>query len=308
MISPGRILIVDDDPEFVAIYRELLEGQGLAVDVAVNVEEALGHLEKNGQKLDVILLDQKLQGPGGPNSGLELIGHASSLAPFAKVILVTGYATPEAIERAFLVGAYDYLVKNGAFEALLRAKVRNAVEVTRQRRLATVTRDQLNAALEETWRRAQSETDRNLKGRALEDFVTLLFRATPGFEKVTSRLRNEVEEIDLVIENRSLDPLWSKEAQYLAAECKNWSSPCGTKELRDFRGKLQTKYGRARVGFFIAPGGFASTFEQERSKHAHDDGVLIIPLSAIDLENWQRAEDRVAFINGLHQRAVFSPE
>jgi len=68
-----------------------------------------------------VLLDQKLQGPGGPDSGLDLIVDVGRLAPFAKTIVVTGYATPPAIERAFRSGVYDHLMKNGAFEALLRA-------------------------------------------------------------------------------------------------------------------------------------------------------------------------------------------
>jgi ActR/RegA family two-component response regulator len=305
MTRPGRILIVDDDLEFVAIYRELLVGQGLAVDVAHSADEAVVHLEGSGSELDVILLDQKLHGPGGPNSGLELISQAAQLAPFAKVLLVTGYASPDAVDRAFHAGAYDYLVKNGAFEALLRAKVRNAIEITRERRLASVAREQLRGELEVTWQRVQAEHDSNLKGRALEDLIKLLFRATPGFEQVTSRLHNEIEEIDIVVANRSLDPAWTQEGPYLAGECKNWSRPCGAPEFRAFHGKLLTKYGRLRTGFFIAPGGFASTFDEARRAHSTGQ-VLIIPVSAEDLQRWIEAEDRLVVLNELHQRAVFS--
>lgn len=124
------ILIIDDDPDFVAIYRDMFEKQGLQVTVAHTADDGTRSLEQLGAELDVVLLDQKLQGRGGPDSGLELIIRAESLAPFAKTIVVTGYATAEAIERAFQLGVYDYLVKNGAFAALIRAKVRNAVEVT----------------------------------------------------------------------------------------------------------------------------------------------------------------------------------
>lgn len=56
---PAPILIVDDDREFVAIYRELLEGQGLGVDVAFSSEDAVGCLQARG--------DEQPQGtsPGG---------------------------------------------------------------------------------------------------------------------------------------------------------------------------------------------------------------------------------------------------
>lgn len=100
MTRPAQVLIVDDDPDFAALYRELLERQGLQVVVAQTAEAATRALEETGASLDVVLLDQKLKGPGGPDSGLELIGRVSALAPFAKTIVVTGYATPETIERA----------------------------------------------------------------------------------------------------------------------------------------------------------------------------------------------------------------
>ena len=55
----------------------------------------------------------------------------------------------------------------------------------------------------------------------LEELVRLLFRATPGFERVETRVINEIEEIDIVVENRSDDPIWAKDGSpYLLGECK----------------------------------------------------------------------------------------
>src|SRR5436190_23769138 len=108
MTAPGHILIVDDDAPFVRIYREIFENEGLIVIVAHSSTEAIRTLETRGPQLDVVLLDQKLQGPGGPDSGLDLIEQVVRFAPFAKAIVVTGYATPNAIERAFELGVYDY--------------------------------------------------------------------------------------------------------------------------------------------------------------------------------------------------------
>jgi Restriction endonuclease len=132
-----------------------------------------------------------------------------------------------------------------------------------------------------------------------------MFRATPGFEQVTSRLHNEIEEIDIVVANRSSDPAWVQEGPYLAGECKNWSKPCGAPEFRAFHGKLITKYGRLRTGFFIAPGGFTKTFEEARRAHSSGQ-VLIIPVSADDLQRWVETEDRLTLLNELHHRAGFA--
>lgn len=305
MTSPGHILIIDDDPTFVTTYRQMFEKQGLLVTAAHTAEDAVEKLEALGSQLDVILLDQKLQGRGGPDSGLDLISRAESLAPFAKTIVVTGYATDETIERAFQLGIYDYLEKKGAFTALLRAKVRNAIEVTSERRLAALSRERVVSELRSTWAAVRTETDRNRKGKLLEELVKLLFRATPGFERVDTRLDNKIEEIDIVIENNADDSPWKNDStSYLLGECKNWSKPCGSGELRNFHAKLTTKYQRAKTGFFFAPGGFTTEFHEARREHAKD-GVLVIPVDREDLVQWIEADDRALALRNLHKRAVF---
>src|SRR5689334_15626969 len=125
MSGDGRILIVDDDPAFLETYEEILAAEGYAVETATTHGEALRRLDEPGWT--VVLVDQKLQGPGGPDSGLGLIDETRRRAPGAKVLLVTAYASREAVERAFREGAYDYLEKTAVFEALLRVKVRNAM-------------------------------------------------------------------------------------------------------------------------------------------------------------------------------------
>lgn len=304
MTDPGHILIVDDDVAFVRIYREIFENEGLHVTAAHSIAEATKILEGTGTELDVVLLDQKLQGPGGPDSGLDLIEQVARLAPFAKSIVVTGYATPAAIERAFRSGVYDYLVKNGAFEALLRAKVRNAVETTSGQRLAALKESAVIGELRARWDQVRTETDRNRKGKLLEELTKLLFLATPGFGRVTTRLDNGTEEIDLKVENRSEDSIWKAEGPYLLGECKNWSTKCGANEVRAFRAKFSAKYNRVHTGFLIAPGGFTKeVYEDVRS---HKEGaILIILVDAADLERWIAADDRLAILRELHERVVF---
>ena len=305
MMTPGRILLIDDDREFVRIYKELLESQGVEVAIAYTADDAIRYLAAEGAMLDVILLDQKLKGAGGPNTGLELISRIRELAPFVETIVVTGYASPEAIERAFELDVYDYLVKNGAFEALLRAKVRNALEIATERRAAARSRDELERELQAKWERARAETDRNRKGKLLEELVKDLFRATPGFEYVKTRLNNNIEEIDIVVENHSDDPLWKNDGtSYLIGECKNWSSRCGPTELGNFLRKLTTKFGRVRTGFFIAPGGLTEAFHGARAAEKKSD-ALVIPIDAEALGRWIAADDKLAVLRELHRSATF---
>ena len=304
MTGPGHILIVDDDAAFARIYREIFENEGLRVTTAQSVGEAIEVLETHGGELDVVLLDQKLQGPGGPDVGLDLVARVARLAPFAKTIIVTGYATTPAIERAFRSGVYDYLQKNGAFEALLRAKVRNAVEVTSAQRMAALKESEVVGDLRALWGDVRTETEPNRKGKLLEELVKLLFIATPGFGRVTTRLDNGTQEIDIKVDNQSDDPTWKNEGTYLLGECKNWSSRCGANEVGSFRDKLTAKYSRVRTGFLFAPGGFTKEAQDKLRDHKEGE-ILIMLVDAEDLERWISADDRLAVLREIHERAVF---
>lgn len=304
MTIRGSILLVDDDVSFIDVYQDLLAGLGYVVTVARDADAALQCLERDGASFDVVLLDQRLRGAGGGDTGLDLIERIARLAPFAKTIVVTGYATQDSVERAFALGVYDYMEKTGPFEILLRARIRNAVEVTSERRRAALSREAAARELGDAWQKARTETDRNRKGFLLEELIKLLFRATPGFEYVTTRVSNDIEEIDIVVENRSDDPLWKQDGgQYIVGECKHWSTACDRREFDSFYMKLKRRYQRVRTGFFIAPGGFTAGFLEARKRETN--GYVVIPVDVADLERWIREPDRAAVLRDLHTRAVF---
>lgn len=117
-----RILIVDDDPSFVQVYRMLLTSEGYRADSAASHDEALAKLD--AERWDVVLLDQRLRGSDGPDSGLDLLDEVSRRSPGAKTIVITDYADPRAVERAFERGAFDYLEKTAVLTALLKVKLR----------------------------------------------------------------------------------------------------------------------------------------------------------------------------------------
>jgi CheY-like chemotaxis protein len=300
-MTRGQILIVDDDAVFVDLYREILEGEGHQVQAAATLAVARETLAREGASFDVVLIDQKLQGPGGPDSGLELIKTARTHAPFAKTLVVTGYSSPQAIEAAFEAGVYDYLVKNGAFEALLKAKVRNAVEVTSERRIASLRAAELTAELRTTWASVLQETNPQRKGALLEQVMKLLFKSIEGFEQVTTNFLTASEEIDVVVMNRSLDPLWSKEGQYLFGECKNWSKVVGSSEAQSFLYKLLSRPERVRVGLFFSVSGFSEPFLSTIRSHRPE---LVLTFGAPEIAAWIEAPDRLAFLTQRHQQAV----
>ncbi len=78
----------------------------------------------------------------------------------------------------------------------------------------------------------------------------LLLKSIPGFDRVDTRLKNSVEEIDVLVQNGSTDAFWQKESPYILVECKNWSKHIGVKEFRDLSDKMEgaRKLARRRKG------------------------------------------------------------
>jgi CheY-like chemotaxis protein len=301
MSTAGRILIVDDDRDFVEAYRDLLGREGYVVDSVGTEAEAYARFSE--PDWGVIILDQKLRGPGGPDSGLDLAAAAVRRAPEAKVIIATAYAEPASIKRAFALGVYDYLEKNSLFEHFLRVKVRNAMEVWRERHLAALGVEQREVEIAQTWKSAQTESDPNRKGELLERLMLLIFRAIPGFEHARVNRQNALEEIDVVVQNSSSNPFWQKEGAYLLVECKHWSKPVGVPELKLFRQKIEDRYGRSALGFFIAPGGYAETTKTEAWVR-RSSGTLIVLLDRPELDQLVASRDRSGLLKMLHAKAV----
>jgi CheY-like chemotaxis protein len=298
----GRILIVDDDQDFLAVYRELFRDEGYDVDTATTRDQALELLDSDDW--DVVLLDQKLLGPGSPDHGIDLAHAVRERAPGAKVIFITAYASRESIERAYAAGVYEFLEKlTPQFEHLLRVKVRNAMEAVRERKLGAL-RDQESAQrIDELWQSFGSESDSHRKGRVLEELMLLVLRSIPGFRHVSEHRSSEDEEIDIVVRNESTDPIWSKESPYLLVECKNWSRPVPAREFDRFQSKLERRYGRARLGLFVAAGGFTAGFHTERQAERKGD-VLVTCIGPEDLAELVMSRDRNETLKAFHDRAV----
>lgn len=302
MNDSGRILIVDDDTAFLETYEDLLSAEGHVVERAESRTKALARLDEPGW--GVVIIDQKLLGPGGPDTGLDLIAEAGQRAPGAKTILATAYASPDAVERAFQNGAYDYLEKRGqVFSALLRIKVRNAMEAVRERWLASLDLSATEQAIRSTWDAARGEKDRNKKGLLLEQLMSLVLKTIPGFERLSTRLQNEIEELDILVQNNSVDPFWREEGQYILVECKNWSGHVGTKDLRDLWGKVDGRYQRCKLALFVAPGGFAETVRTQQLQRARES-TLVMLVGPGELDELVKQTDRSAVLKALHQRAV----
>ncbi len=102
-----RVLIVDDDIEFLEELREALEGNGFELDCALNGFEAGRKVYK--RKPDLILLDFKI--PGIDGFQVCEILHKDEDTARIPIIAITSLKSEEDIQRIKKCGVKKYLAK-----------------------------------------------------------------------------------------------------------------------------------------------------------------------------------------------------
>lgn len=117
-----NILVVDDDQELRATLVEVLTSEGLTVRAAANVDQALALLEEG--PVHLLLLDLVMPG----TDGMTAIPLFKKLAPRARIIMMTAFASVQNAVQALQQGADDYIVKPFKIEALMLAVRRNLQE------------------------------------------------------------------------------------------------------------------------------------------------------------------------------------
>ena len=117
-----RVLVLDDEADLRELIELTLVGMGLDVDCAADLAQARQLLGQHGYAL--CLTDMRL--PDG--DGLELVQLISESHPNTPVAVITAYGSAENAVAALKAGAFDYLAKPIALDAL-RNLVRSAVRM-----------------------------------------------------------------------------------------------------------------------------------------------------------------------------------
>ena len=110
-----RILVVDDEIDFLETIINRLEKRKLDAKGVTSGEEAIALLKE--EMFDVIILDIKM--PGGMD-GIETLREIKKIQPLIEVLLLTGHASVETSIEGMKLGAFDYLLKPIKFEELLQ--------------------------------------------------------------------------------------------------------------------------------------------------------------------------------------------
>jgi CheY-like chemotaxis protein len=126
LIAPGRVLLVDDQPELRRLFRRSLSKIGHEVVEAWNGRAAIELAEKS--VFDVVVSDVRMP----DMSGLSLLKALHALDVDLPVVLVSGSPDPETEKEAAAYGAFAFLMKPVAFD-LMRENCGRAITLRRTR-------------------------------------------------------------------------------------------------------------------------------------------------------------------------------
>lgn len=104
MLKP-KILVVDDEETLRNVLQEVIEQEGLDVEVAASGEEALEKFKQ--QRYNIVLTDLKMPGI----SGMEVLKEVKSADPDTEVVIITSHASLTTAVEAVRLGAYEYIIK-----------------------------------------------------------------------------------------------------------------------------------------------------------------------------------------------------
>ena len=126
-----RLLVVDDDKRLAGALKRGLEGEGFAVDVALDGEEGLWLSREHAY--DALVLDVMLPG----TSGLAVCARLREAGDWVPILMLTARGAPRDEARALDTGADDFLAKPFSYVVLL-ARLRALLRRGRVERPATL--------------------------------------------------------------------------------------------------------------------------------------------------------------------------
>ncbi len=191
-----KILIVDDERDFVLSLTDILEAYGYNVRMAHNQREAVEEIASF--YADVVLLDVRL----GHENGLNLITRFKETRPNIIPVIMTAFAEADTAIEAFQEGAYDYLRKplnppqllktlERCFEKLQLEKEKEAAQEALSRRNKEL--EEINARLKESEERYRLLVETMNDGLIMLDLQGTVIYANRKFIRMTGYDEDELQ-------------------------------------------------------------------------------------------------------------------
>jgi len=124
MTKRGKVLVIDDEPAIVDLFKEYLTQQKFDVITASGGREGLDRFAAD--KPDIVLLDMRMPGM----DGLETLEQLRGVNMRVPVLMISANDDVAAAKQALALGAFDYALKPVDFDYLGRALDKMASSVT----------------------------------------------------------------------------------------------------------------------------------------------------------------------------------
>ncbi len=122
--SPGKVLVVDDDPYILMAVKQTLSMNNYEVDIYDKPVEALNHISAGAYH--AVIADVKMP----KMNGMDLLKRIHEIDPELPVIMITGHGDVPLAVTALKEGAYDFLEKP-VDDSVLLASLKRAAEKMR---------------------------------------------------------------------------------------------------------------------------------------------------------------------------------
>ena len=100
-----RLLVVDDEPIVGKRLKQVFDKIGFAVETYTDSAAALAAIAE--KSFDIVVTDLKMEGI----DGVEVLKRVRAMNPKTRVIIITGYASPDTAELAEQEGGFAFLAK-----------------------------------------------------------------------------------------------------------------------------------------------------------------------------------------------------
>ena len=111
--KPVRVLIVDDEEDFLEMFSLRLKEMGESVTTASSGKACLEILER--EQIDVVILDILMP----QMNGMETLKVIKQRFPLVEVVMLTAHGTIQTAVDCMKIGAFDYLLKPADFRDLV---------------------------------------------------------------------------------------------------------------------------------------------------------------------------------------------
>lgn len=126
MPDKGTVLIIEDEPLYCKLYKEVLPKGEYNIEVAMDLKIADVQLRR--LRPDVLILDLRFPPNYDPKEGLEFLKRIRDFDSTIKIIIVTGASDRDIDLQSIQFGAYDFVRKEADFETELPFRVKQAYD------------------------------------------------------------------------------------------------------------------------------------------------------------------------------------